>query len=85
LIKHGACRPFGARSFTGSATVAVARRAFSAIPEQKLVAYVLALIGALQHRFNTTPNPGGVLGKGNARSRPRRVDHYAAPKQCTIT
>jgi hypothetical protein len=39
-----------------------ARAGFSAIPEQKLVAFVLALIVAVQHRLNTTPNSAFALG-----------------------
>jgi len=54
---------FRGSAITGSATVAVARRGFSAIPEQKLVAFVLALIVAVQHRLDTTPNSLFTLGK----------------------
>jgi hypothetical protein len=61
---------------------AVARRGFSAIPEQKLVAFVLALIAASQHRSDTTPYSGLTLRK--AMSAPVPGGAPDEPRSCSL-
>jgi hypothetical protein len=61
LVKHSLSGLSGLGQYRGCSTVVAVRRGFSTIPEQMLVAFARAFIGALQHRVDATPVSGIAL------------------------